>query len=160
MLEHLEDDPAPVERDCRGIVLQQAIRGTAGLTPAGKERGGTHCDLEPTGRRAWSYWRCASPAAALPTGVKEGSRHMAPLDSSASGRKGNRGTTALSSAGESWRSIISAHSSCARKRRARRRVLAARVARGHEATIQRHERHGPMHAIVSKPCNRLDARQY
>ncbi len=37
MLEHLEDDPAPVERDCRGIVLQQAIRGTAGLTPAGKE---------------------------------------------------------------------------------------------------------------------------
>jgi len=29
----------------------------------------------------------------------------------------------------------------------------------HEATIQRHERHGSMHAIVSKPCNCLDACQ-
>ena len=48
--------------------------------------------------------REATGSTALPTGVKGGSRHMAPLDSSASGREGNRGTTALSSAGESWRS--------------------------------------------------------
>ena len=46
---------------------------------------------------------------------------MAPLDSSASGREGNRGTTALSSAGESWRSISLAHFCCARKRSHRQR---------------------------------------
>ncbi len=49
------------------------------------------------------------------------SRHVAPLDSSASGREGNRGTTALSSAGESWRSVISAHFCCDRKRSHRQR---------------------------------------
>ena len=49
----------------------------------------------------------------------------APLDSSASGREASRGTTALSSAGESWRSISSAHFCCTRKRRARRRASTA-----------------------------------